>query len=96
MVLTFHPTIADGLLEGPTADFDEKGGGSMPESLSPISQFQFLPFREEVQTYLRSCEHLLSVPAVPHNHPPFSPDELEIMNYYAAEVAKMVGRLAEV
>jgi len=34
------------------------------------------------------------VPAVPHN-PPFSPNELLMMNHYAAEVTKMVGELAK-
>lgn len=33
--------------------------------------------------------------AVPYNLP-FSPDELQIMNYYAAEVAKVVGQLEKV
>jgi hypothetical protein len=58
----------------------------------PDSPFPSL--RPEIQNYLRSCEHLLSIPAASHN-PPFSADELQIMNYYAAEVAKMVGQLAE-
>jgi hypothetical protein len=53
------------------------------------------PLRQEVQNYLRSCEHLLSVSAMPH-HPPFTTDELQIVNYYAAEVAKMVGQLAKI
>jgi|KBSSwiStaDraftv2_1062776.scaffolds.fasta_scaffold154937_4 hypothetical protein len=52
------------------------------------------PLRSEVQHYLRSCEHLLSVPAAPNNLP-FTEDELLIMNYYSAEVSKMVGQLAE-
>ena len=59
----------------------------MSDSLLP-------PLRPEVQNFLRSCEHLLSVPAVPHN-PPFSPNELLMMNHYAAEVTKMVGELAK-
>ena len=75
-------------MEGPTADFDEKGGGTMPGATS------FISLRQEVQDYLRSCEHLLSVPAASHN-PPFTSDELQIVNYYAAEVAKMVGQQAE-
>jgi hypothetical protein len=53
------------------------------------------PLRQEVQNYLRSCEHLLSVPAATHN-PPFSPEELRIMDYYAAEVTKLVSQLAKV
>ena len=52
------------------------------------------PLRQEIQNYLRSCEHLLSVLAASPN-PPFTSEELRIMDYYAAEVAKMVGRLAE-
>lgn len=75
-------------MEDPTADTDEKGGCPMSESALPR-------FRHEVQNYLRSCEHLLSVPAAPHN-PPFTPDELHIINYYAAEIAKMVGQLEKV
>ena len=60
-----------------------------------MSELPLPPLRQEVRNYLRACEHLLSVPAVPHN-PQFSPEELQIMNYYAAEVAHLVGRLAEV
>lgn len=52
-------------------------------------------FRKEVQNYLRSCEHLISVPAAPQN-PPFTPDELQIMEYYAAEVVKMLGQVTKV
>jgi len=52
-------------------------------------------YRKEVQNYFRSCEHLLSVPAAPHN-PPLSTDELQIVKYYVAEVARMVGHLAKV
>ena len=55
----------------------------------------FPSFCPEVQNYLRSCERLLSIPAASHN-PAFTPDELRIMNYYAAEVAKMVGQLSKV
>lgn len=55
----------------------------------------FPSFRPEVQDYLRSCEHLLSVPVAPHN-PPFTEEELLVVNYYAAEVTKMLGQLAEV
>jgi hypothetical protein len=76
-------------LEGPTADFDEKGGGTMPGGPA------FPSLRQEVQNYLRSCEHLLSVPAASHNNPSFTSDELQIVNYYAAEVAKMVGQQAK-
>ena len=70
-----------------TADTDEKGGCPMPESPLPH-------FRQEVQNYLRSCEHLLSVRAAPHN-PPFSPEELQRMEYYAAEVDKMLDQVTK-
>lgn len=50
-----------------------------------------LQFREEIVNYLRSCEHLISVSAVPHD-PPFSPDEREIVEFYATEVAKMLDQ----
>ena len=53
------------------------------------------PLRKEVQNYLRSCEHVLSVPAVPHDLP-FSPDEVQIMKYYVAEMGKMLGQLTKV
>ena len=86
---TFNPHLPTAsLLVGPTADICEKGGGPMSESLHPY-------FCKEVQTYLRSCEHLLSI-AVASPNPPFSPDELQIVNYYAAEMAKMVDQLAKV
>jgi hypothetical protein len=52
------------------------------------------PLRPEVQSFLSSCENLLSAGVAPHNAP-FSSDELQIVNYYAAEVAKMVGQLAK-
>ena len=54
----------------------------------------FLSLRQEVQNYLRSCEHLLSVPAASHD-PQFTEDELQIVNYYAAEVAKMANQLLQ-
>lgn len=73
---------------GPTADICEKGDGSMSESLRPY-------FCKKVQTYLRSCEHLLSIAAVCQD-PPFSPDELLVVNHYTAEVPKMVEQLAKV
>ena len=55
----------------------------------------FPSLRVEVQNYLRSCEHLLSVAAAPP-YPPFTPDELLIVNYYVAEMGKMVGQQAKV
>ena len=57
-----------------------------------MSKSRVLQFREEVVNYLRSCEHLLSVSAVPHD-PPFAQDEMEIVKYYASEVTKMLGQM---
>jgi hypothetical protein len=44
--------------------------------------------REEVQDYLNACEHLLAAmtPMSPH----FSKEELELMEYYASEIAEKV------
>jgi hypothetical protein len=56
-----------------------------------MSKSPVLRFRAEVVSYLRTCEHLISVSAVSHD-PPFSPDEKEIVKYYATEVAKMLDQ----
>jgi len=48
-------------------------------------------FRYEVQNYIRSCEHLLSIDATPYN-PPLTIDELQMVEYYVEEVAQMVSR----
>jgi hypothetical protein len=50
-------------------------------------------FSKEVQTYLRSCEYLLSIAAVSKN-PAVSPSELLVVTHYTAEMAKMVDQLA--
>jgi hypothetical protein len=71
-----------------TADTVTKGGCPMSESPLPT-------LRKEVEDYLRSCEHLISVPVASHQ-PPFSPDELAMLKYYAAEVVKMLGQLTKV
>ncbi len=60
-----------------------------------MSESPFPSLRRKVHDYLRSCEHLLSVPAAPHN-PPCSPDTLQIVNYDVAEVANPIGQLAKV
>ncbi len=46
-----------------------------------------LPYRAEVQNYIRSCAHLICAKIVPVSAP-FTADERKIVNYYAAEVAK--------
>jgi hypothetical protein len=49
-----------------------------------------MSLRKEVKDYVRSCEHLLAdsalSPAVP-----FSPEECGIMEYYTAEVMKLIS-----
>jgi hypothetical protein len=50
------------------------------------------PYRTEVQNYLLSCENLLFIGANTYK-PPFSADELDIVKYYAGELAKMVSKL---
>jgi len=54
-----------------------------------------LNVRPEVQAYLHSCEYVLAL-ASATQHKPFSPDELQLMNYYASEVVKMIGEMAKV
>jgi hypothetical protein len=49
---------------------------------------------KEVQDYLRCCEHLLAAAIAP-NTPPFSREELVMLEYYADEVAKIVAVLAK-
>ena len=80
--LLLHAQSADGLLEGPTADVCEKGG--RPMSFSPFSSI-----REEVQDYLNSCEHLLAAVTLP-TAPRFSKQELELLEYYASEIAEKI------
>jgi hypothetical protein len=77
----FHSkhTTADGLLEGPTAVFCEKGGRAMANHSDS-------PLREEVQRYLTGCEYLLAAAPIP---PPFSDEELSLIRFYLAEVGKI-------
>ena len=48
----------------------------------------FPSMRKEVQDYLRSAEHLLAAAVTP-NAPPFSEEELELVEYYAMEISKL-------
>jgi hypothetical protein len=50
--------------------------------------------RHEVQDFLRSCERLLAAALVP-DHPPFSPDELDMVEFYAVEISKMHAVLSK-
>jgi hypothetical protein len=54
-----------------------------------MSDAELPPLRKEVQGYAYSCEHLLSSAGM-RDSAPFSVDELQIINYYADEVAKML------
>lgn len=75
-----HPTSADGLLEGPTADSCEKVGRAMTSHTdSDLSH--------EVYQYLNSCELLLAAAGRPQ---PFTEEELSIITYYQAEVGKIL------
>ena len=65
-----------------------------PIGITPIGRLSVVRGKE-VEDYLRSCEHLISVPVASHQ-PPFSPDELAMLKYYAAEVVKMLGQLTKV
>jgi hypothetical protein len=49
-----------------------------------------MTFRPEVQVYLRACEHLLVAASLPKS-PPFSHDEQEMIEYYLAEVGKILA-----
>jgi hypothetical protein len=60
----------------------------MPEYAGP-------PVRKEVEEYLLSCEYLLSPAVAPHS-PPFTPEELAIVNYYSGEIAKLADQLAKI
>ena len=49
-----------------------------------MSDSDYLPMRREVQDYLRSGERLLAA-----LDPAFSKDELDMVEYYGGEIAKM-------
>ena len=51
-----------------------------------MSEAPFSAFREEVQRYLRSCEHLIA--ATP---PLLSPEEWAIVKFYVAEIEKILA-----
>ena len=74
-------TPADGLLEGPTADFCEKGGRPMVSTA--------LSFRKEVLDYLSTCDQLLAVLGTT-SASRFSKEELEVLEYSVAELQKVL------
>src|SRR5215831_12779708 len=51
----------------------------------------FLNVRTEIQEYLRCCERLLSAALMP-DHPPFSEEEEQIIEYYAVELLNLIPR----
>jgi hypothetical protein len=53
-----------------------------------MSDNPILAFRPEVQVYLRSCEHLVAAAGTP---PLFSEDERAMIQYYMAEVGKILA-----
>ena len=49
-----------------------------------------MSLRKEVKEYIRSCEHLLSDAAL-STAAPFSPEECGSIEYYTAEVSKLIS-----
>jgi hypothetical protein len=49
-----------------------------------------MSLRKEVKEYIRSCEHLLSDAALP-TAAPFSSEECGSIEYYTAEVSKLIS-----
>jgi len=60
--------------------------------LSPHSPHSF--FRKDVQAYIRACEYLISVASV-QDSPPFTEEELQVLEYYAEELAKVLRPLTQ-
>lgn len=50
--------------------------------------FNQLLFRNEVFSYIRECEHLISAARMPGNAK-FTVDERQVIDYYAAELSKV-------
>ena len=55
-----------------------------------MSEYPLLSLRKEVLDYLRSSEDLIAASAKRGNRP-FSPEELGIVEYYQAEVGKILA-----
>ncbi len=53
-----------------------------------MSDPPFLPIREHLRAFFSHCESLLGKVRQP-DHAPFSQDELQMICYYANEVAKL-------
>ena len=52
-----------------------------------------LPLRKELDDYSRACEHLISA-ATFTGAIPFTPDEIQWVEYYAKEMTSLVDRLS--
>src|SRR5512132_710404 len=74
--------LHDGLLEGPSAESSEKGGGPM--------DFLSLYFSKEIQHYLHSCENLLAALSTPNTASRVSIEERELLRYSVAELQKLL------
>ena len=66
-------------MEGQTADACEKMVVTMPTQLQ---------FRNEVFSYIRACEHLISAARMPGNAK-LTVDECQVVDYYADELSKV-------
>ena len=47
-----------------------------------------LQFRNEVSSYIRACEHLISAAKMPGNEK-LTSEECQVIDYYAAELSKV-------
>jgi len=61
-----------------------------------MSRVSLLPIRQDLRDFFSHCERLLGNARQP-DHAPFSQDELQMICYYANEIAKLADsqRLAE-
>jgi|RhiMetdeSRZDD1v2_1073273.scaffolds.fasta_scaffold2738314_2 hypothetical protein len=53
-----------------------------------------LSIRPEVQKYMRACEHLLAAVSFPDSRP-LSEDEQRLIEFYRAELVKVLGPLVK-
>ena len=51
-----------------------------------------LPLRKEIDAYSRACERLI-VAAASNGAVPFTPDEMQLIAYYANEMTSLVDKL---
>ena len=54
-----------------------------------------LQFRNEVFSYIRACEHLISAATMPGNAK-LTADERQVVDYYASELSKVTETDAKV